>query len=86
VEDYYEITVIMAKRYTDVNLSAQELADRLLFCGFEVEEIIYKGKDIENVVAGKILSINKHPDADKLVICSVDTGKGCPIQIVNGCK
>jgi phenylalanyl-tRNA synthetase beta chain len=72
------------KEYVDIDLTAQELADKLLFCGFEVEEIIYRGKDIENVVAGKILSTEKHPNADKLIVCSVDVGKSEPVQIVTG--
>lgn len=72
------------KDYVEIDMLPQELAEKLLFCGFEVEEIIYKGKDIQNVVAGKIISITQHPDADKLIICSVDVGKDAPIQIVTG--
>ena len=36
------------------------------------------------MIVGKILSIEKHPDADKLVVCQVDVGSGEPIQIVTG--
>lgn len=71
------------KDYVDIDISAEELAKKLLNCGFEVEEIIYKGEDIENVVAGKILTIKKHLNADKLSICSVDCGSGI-IQVVTG--
>ena len=72
------------KDYVDTDITAEKLADKLLFCGFEVEEIIYKGKDIENVVAGVIISIVKHPNADKLIICSIDVGTENPLQIVTG--
>lgn len=70
--------------YVEIDLTAEQLSQKLLFCGFEVEEIIYKGKEIENVVAGKILSISKHPDADKLIVCSIDCGNKEPLQIVTG--
>jgi phenylalanyl-tRNA synthetase beta chain len=72
------------KEYVEVDISAKELAEKLLGCGFEVEEIIYKGKDIENVVVGKILSMEKHPDADRLSVCQVDVGEGAPLQVVTG--
>ena len=40
--------------------------------------------DAMNIVVGKILSIEKHPDADKLVVCQVDVGEDAPLQIVTG--
>ena len=55
-------------------VSAEELADKLLSIGFEVEEIIYTGEGIDRVVVGKILDVKKHEDADKLKICMVDVG------------
>lgn len=63
------------KEYVDIgDISAKELADKLLNIGFEVEEIIELGKDIINVKSGKIISIEKHPNADKLKICTTDMG------------
>lgn len=62
--------------YVDVkDIEPKELAKMLLNIGFEVEEIIYMGQDIENVVVGKILDVKKHMDADKLKVCMVDVGK-----------
>ncbi len=59
--------------YVDVSgISCEELADKLLNIGFEVEEIIRLGDDINGVVTGKILDIKKHDDADKLKVCMVD--------------
>ena len=52
----------------------EQLADKLVGIGFEVEEIIYLGKDIEKVVTGNITQITKHPDADKLQVCTIDVG------------
>ena len=62
------------KDFVDIDVEPIELADKLLNIGFEVEEIIYTGEGIENVVVGKILEISKHPNADKLVVCKVDLG------------
>ena len=73
------------KDYVDIDVSAQELKDKLFSCGFEVEELVYVGQEIDRCVVGKITSIEKHPDADKLKICKLDCGSwGSDIQIVTG--
>lgn len=79
-----KLPISWLKEYVDVDITPQELADKLLNCGFEVEKIIYKGKNIENVVAAKIVSVEKHPDADRLLVCQADTGTDKPLQIVTG--
>lgn len=71
------------KEYCDINVSNKELADILTLTGSKVETIEEKGEDIKNVVVGKILSIEKHPDADKLVVTKVDV-KLEILQIVTG--
>ncbi len=63
------------KDYVNIDVEPKELADKLLGIGFEVEEIIYAGENINNVLVGKILDIKKHESADKLQICTVDMGK-----------
>ncbi len=70
------------KEYVEIKVSAEELKDKLFSCGFEVEELTYLGKDVENVVTGKILSTEKHPDADRLTVCKVDCGTHGEKQIV----
>lgn len=70
------------KEYVEIKVSAEELKDKLFSCGFEVEELTYLGKDVENVVTGKILSTEKHPDADRLTVCKVDCGAHGEKQIV----
>src|SRR5690606_34558381 len=62
------------KEYVDIDVSAEELAHRMTMTGSNVEGIHRKGEGIENVVVGKILTIEPHPNADKLVVCNVDTG------------
>lgn len=54
--------------------------------GSIVEGISNTAAEINNVVVGKILKIEKHPDADKLVVCQVDVGEAAPIQIVTGAQ
>ena len=74
------------KDYVDIEICAQELQEKLLSCGFEVEELIYLGSEVDKVVTGKITSIKKHEDSDHLQICSVNCGSvyGQNIQIVTG--
>lgn len=60
--------------YVDVDISAEELQKKLFSCGFEVEELTYLGKDVTGVVVGRITRTEKHPDADRLTVCTVDCG------------
>ena len=72
------------KDFVDVDVSAKEYADAMTMSGSKVEGYETEGEEIKNVVVGKILRIEKHPDADKLVVCSVDVGGDAPLQIVTG--
>ena len=65
-------------------ISPYELADRLTMLGLAAEGIEEPGKGIEKVYTGKILQIEAHPNADKLVICRVVTVGGEEVQIVTG--
>ena len=73
------------QEYSDIDVNCLELGDILTMTGSKVEEVIQTGTDIKNVVVGKILEIEKHPNADKLVITKVDVGNEV-IQIVTGAK
>ncbi len=70
------------KEFVDIGISAAELEEKLFSCGFEVEELTYLGKDVENVVTGRIVRCEKHPDADRLTVCTVDCGERGEKQIV----
>lgn len=72
------------KVYTDVECTTNEFVETITKSGSKVETVINLGKEISNVVVGKVLSIENHPNADKLVITKVDIGKAEPIQIVTG--
>ena len=70
--------------YTDINgISPREYAESLTMTGSKVETVENMGKDIQNVVTGKILEITEHPDSDHMVICKVDVGDEV-LQIVTG--
>ena len=69
--------------YVDIDVGIKEYADAMTMSGSNVDTIIEAGKDIDKVVVGKIIKIQNHPDADKLIITQVDIG-GEIIQIVTG--
>lgn len=77
-----KVPVKWLKDYVDIDISPKELGDRLTLSGSKVEEVITTGDEIQNVVTGKIIKIEKHPDAEKLSICQVEIGESEPIQIV----
>ena len=71
------------QEYSDIDVDSVKLGDILTMTGSKVETIDMLGNDIKNVVVGKILEIEKHPDADKLVVTKVDVGNE-KLQIVTG--
>lgn len=77
-----KVPVIWLKDYVDIDISPKDLGDRLTLSGSKVEEVAITGDEIQNVVTGKIIKIERHPDADKLSICQVDIGEADTIQIV----
>ncbi|KNF07491.1 phenylalanine--tRNA ligase beta subunit [Gottschalkia purinilytica] len=77
------VPVKWLKEYVDFEIDTKELADKLTISGSHVDSIDNINKGVENVVVGKILKIEKHPDADKLVITTIDVGSE-QLQIVTG--
>lgn len=63
------------KDYVNIDVTPQILAEKMVKAGFEVEEIIDLSAKIKKVVVAKIVSIEKHPDAEKLQICQLDCGE-----------
>lgn len=70
--------------YVAIDVSPEELADRMVMTGNGVEHVEKLGAQMKKVVVGRIEVLEKHPDADKLQICQIDVGEGEPIQIVTG--
>ncbi len=69
--------------YVEMDIEPAELAKKLIMAGTAVDRFEELGAEIKSVVAGRINSIKKHPDADKLSICMVDVGDE-ELQIVCG--
>ncbi len=71
------------KEYVDIDVTPQELQDKLFSCGFEVEELYEVGKDINKVVVGHVLTCEAIPDTH-LHVCQVDCGEHGTFQICCG--
>lgn len=67
----------------DLDVTAQEYTDAMTLSGTKVEGYVELDKDLENIVIGQIEKIEKHPDADKLIVCQVNVGPET-VQIVTG--
>ncbi len=70
------------KDYVDIDCSPEQLKEKLFSCGFEVEDMVYVAKHIDKIVTCKILKIEKHPNADKLSVTTVDAGDYGNLQII----
>ena len=66
------------------HLNIDEFCEKLTMFGLEVEEVVQPGKKLKNIVIGKVVSVEKHPNADKLSLCKVDVGKSEPLSIICG--
>lgn len=79
-----DLSIKWLKDYVDIDFKARPFAEALTMSGSKVEGYETEGEEITGVVVGKILSVDRHPDADKLVVCQVDVNKDVPVQIVTG--
>ena len=71
------------KDFVDIDVGIKEYMDAMTMSGSKVEGVEDMGAGIEKVVVGRILSMEKHPDADRLKVCKVDVGNET-LQIVTG--
>lgn len=70
------------KEFVDIgDIAPRDFSEAMTMSGSKVELFEIEGGQIDNIVVGKILSVEKHPDADKLVVCQVDVGEK-QVQIV----
>ena len=72
--------------YVDIDVTDQEFADGMTLSGSKVEAFCREGKDIKNVIVGKVESLERHPDSDHLWICQINVGQAENIQIVTGAQ
>jgi phenylalanyl-tRNA synthetase beta chain len=72
------------REYVDLQLTPEQLAERLTLLGMEVKGIEPWGADWRSVVVGELLTVEKHPYADRLHLTTVNVGSGGPLHIVCG--
>ncbi len=81
-----KISLNQLKTYVEINVSPEELCDKMIMAGFEVESIEKQGENLKNVVAAKIESIAPHENSDHLQICQMNIGDSQLVQIVTGAQ
>ncbi len=72
------------RQHVSTDATREQLAATLTAIGLEVEEITPLGEALDGVVVARIVSADKHPEADRLQVCQVDAGQGELLQIVCG--
>ncbi len=80
------VPVKWLKDFVDINISIPALADKLVSCGFEIEAVINQADLVKGVKTCKILSVEAHPNAEKLIVCKIDLNDGVERQIVTNNK
>ncbi len=70
--------------FVKIDVPDREFAEAMTLSGSKVEGTSDLGAEISNVVVGKILSMERHPDSDHMWVCRLDVGREEPIQIVTG--
>ena len=72
--------------FVHVDTPIHDFCESLTMSGSKVEGYEVEGAEIENVVVGKVLAMERHPNSDHMWICQVDVGKSEPVQIVTGAQ
>ncbi len=67
-----------------IDESPEALAERLTYTAVPVDGVSWLGGGLEQLVVARVESVEPHPNADRLVICKVDTGRDGPVQVVTG--
>ena len=70
-----KVSLQWLKEYVDISMPLEELCERLTMAGLEVGGMEAIGGDWDNIVVGKIVNVNAHPNADRLKLVTVDLGK-----------
>lgn len=79
-----QVSTKWLKDYIDIDLTADELAEKFTLAGIPVENVIHAGEGLEKVVTGRIEELKAHPDSDHLLICQMDIGAENLLQVVTG--
>ena len=80
------VSLNLVKKYINLpdNLTNEQIAYDLTLRTVEVESVEETAKKFHDIIVGKIVEVNNHPDADKLKVCMVDIGEDKNVQIVCG--
>ena len=79
-----DVPMSWMKEYAPVTADIKDFVEDITLTGSKVEGYVTVAGEIKNVVTGLIKEIERHPDADKLVICKIDAGQGRDLTIVTG--
>src|SRR6202166_1002219 len=79
-----KFTLPWLKEHLDTHESLTDIVNKLSMIGLEVENVEDKAGLLKPFVIASVISAEKHPNADRLRVCMVDTGDGKPIQVVCG--
>ena len=79
-----KVSELWLREWVDPDLTTEELAEQLTMAGLEVDSIKPVAGDFTGVVVGEVLSVEPHPNADKLRVCRVSSGNQSSLQVVCG--
>jgi phenylalanyl-tRNA synthetase beta chain len=79
-----KFTLSWLKEHLETDATLAEIADKLTMIGLEVERVEDKAAALAPFTTARVISAEKHPDADRLRVCKVDPGDGKPVQVVCG--
>src|ERR1700730_5521695 len=79
-----KFTLSWLKDHLDTDAARDEIVGKLTMIGLEVENVENKAKALAPFTIARVISAERHPNADRLSVCLVDTGSGDPVQVVCG--
>ncbi len=79
-----KFTLSWLKSHLDTEAPLAAIVDKLTEIGLEVEHVDNPAAQLEDFVIARVIEAVQHPNADRLRVCSVDTGSGAPVQVVCG--
>ena len=83
-----DLSMRWLQEYMDLpsDLTIHDFCERMTMSGSKVEGYSVENEGVKNVVVGRVLSLERHPDSDHMWICQVDVGADAPVQIVTGAQ
>ena len=79
-----KLTLAWLKEHLDTEATLAAIVEKLTMIGLEVESVADRGKMLAPFTIARVISAEQHPNADRLRVCTVDTGAGDPVQVVCG--